>query len=621
MWGLGLRKRAQNCVAAALRQNFSAGTAKLIVLSLLVLSASLVSQYASAQTAEQAISPVVLSATEVGAAHSPVTIIAFLDFQCPYCARSTGVLKELTELYPNEIRLVVKNSPLNIHPNSKLLHEAAMAAASQGKFWEMYNALYARQAQKLDIEGLFHLAKSLGLNTTTFRRDMDSHRFLPLVERDRLEARALGVEATPTFFINGKKIEGFASFPTMKQAVDDELRKISPALLKVAGLPERRITDIDVSNAPLRGTAGASVEIVEFADMQCPYCAKQVDTLKSLVEAYPGKIAWYFKSYPLSFHADSPLAHEALMAARAQGKFWDMHDAIFANQSSIKRNDLIRLAAQIGLDISRFNTDLDGMKYRAEIEKDQNDGEQLGVNGTPTMFINGRAITGIHSYAELQNIINDELKIGPQSPVPAINSSAIAALPQTDLTRGPANARITITWFADLSSSLTAQSDQLLRAVQSKYPKDVRVVFKNRPVLVNPDAQQIHEAAMAAAAVDKFWDMEQKLASLKKRATREDLMRIAHEIGMDPQKLDAALEAGTYRDAVARDVLEARRRDVRGSPVFFVNSTRLEGVQPLADFEKVVQGELERVNGEMATNPDTALPPVGNTKGQVSENR
>ncbi len=591
------------------------------LLSLTIITLVLCARALGQPAGDDAISPAALRTTELGSARSPITIIAFLDFQCPYCARSTSVLKELTDLYPKELRLVIKNSPLNIHPDAKLLHEAAMAAAAQGKFWEMYAALYTRQTKKIDVDGLTQLAKSLGMNAEAFRRDLNSHRYLPLVERDRLEARALGVEYTPTFFVNGKKIEGFASFPMLKQAVDDELRKISPALLKVAGLPERRITDIDVTNAPMRGTPGASVQIIEFADMQCPYCAKQVEALKSLVNAYPGKIAWYYKNYPLSFHPDSPLAHQALTAAKAQGKFWEMHDAIYANQASIKRNDLIRLAAQIGLDLAKFNADIDGLQYRNDIEKDKSDGEQLGVNGTPTMFINGRAITGIHTYAELQNIVDDELKIGPQAPAGNINPTAIAALPKTDLTRGPANAKVTITWFADLSSTLTGQSDELLQAIQSKHPKDVKVMFKNRPVLVNSDSQRVHEAAMAAAAADKFWDMERKLAALKQRPTREDLTRIAKDIGMDPQKLDAALDAGTYRDAVTRDVLEARRRDVRGSPVFFVNATRLDGVQPLADFEKAVESELERVNSDMATNPDTALPKVGETKGQVSENR
>jgi protein-disulfide isomerase len=543
---------------------------------------------------ELTLSPVVLRATETGSVSGPVTIVAFMDFQCPYCARSTAVLRDIVNTYPDQVRVIIKNAPLSIHANAPLLHEAAMAAAAQGKFWEMYDVLYARQTQKLTAVELAAIAKTLGLNVERFTQDLAQHRYQPLVDRDRLEATALGVELTPTFYINGKKIEGFVSTPKMKQVVDTELRRISPAAVKNASVTEMRVGDIDVKASPMRGTAGASVQIVEFSDMQCPYCRRQVEALQQIVNAYPGKVSWYFKNYPLSFHPDSALAHRALMAAGRQGKFWEMHDAIFANQASIKRNDLIRMASQLKLDIAQFNADIENASIDAEVEKDRVEGERLGVSGTPAMFINGRPLTGVRTYAELQQVIEDELKIGPQSPTGPTGNSPPAVIVLTSVSRGPEDAPVTITWFGDLSSPLSSDADQVLGSLQKTYPQQVRLIFKNRPVAVYTLAEQVHQAAMYAASQGKFWEMEKRLVSLKRRPTREDVLHAAQEVGLDPAKVSAALDSGEYRDAVARDVLEARRLDVRGSPVFFVNSIRLDGVQPLARMQEAVEAELKR---------------------------
>jgi protein-disulfide isomerase len=283
-----------------------------------------------------------------------------------------------------------------------------------------------------------------------------------------------------------------------------------------------------------------------------------------------------------------------------------MHDVVFENQSSIKRNDLIRFAAKLGLDIAKFNSDLNDPGIAAQIEEDQLDGEKHGVSGTPMMFVNGRPITGVHTFGELQAMIEDELKIGPQSKGMVANNGP-PSHESFDLSRGPTTAEVTITWYSDLSSPLSAQADQLLKSIQATYPHDVRVVFKNRPVAVYAYADQVHQAAMAAAAQNKFWEMEQQLVSLKSRPTRVDLLRVAKEIGLDTAKFTAALDGGTYRDAVAQDVLEARGLDVRGSPVFFVNSIRMDGLQTLSKMQAVIEAELKRRREAIALRASTSM--------------
>ena len=119
-----------------------------------------------------------------------------------------------------------------------------------------------------------------------------------------------------------------------------------------------------------QGPSDAPITIVEFSDLQCPFCARATATLEQLMEAYPGKVQRVFKHYPLPFHRDAPLAHEAALAAGEQGKFWDMHGLLFANQRAIQRADLVRYAIQLGLNVDQFAAALESRKYQAQVEAD-----------------------------------------------------------------------------------------------------------------------------------------------------------------------------------------------------------------------------------------------------------
>ena len=117
-----------------------------------------------------------------------------------------------------------------------------------------------------------------------------------------------------------------------------------------------------------------------------------------------------FKHLPLSFHANAHLAAEASMAANEQGKFWEMHDKMFANQQALDRPSLERYAQEIGLDVGKFKAALDSNKYDAYIAADSAEGMRVGANGTPTFFINGRQVVGAQPIDAFKAVIDDELK-------------------------------------------------------------------------------------------------------------------------------------------------------------------------------------------------------------------
>jgi protein-disulfide isomerase len=163
------------------------------------------------------------------------------------------------------------------------------------------------------------------------------------------------------------------------------------------------------------GPRNAAITMIEFSDFECPYCSKEIVPLRSILSEYRGKIHLIFKHTPLPFHTHALLAHEASMAAAAQHRFWEMHDLLFANQKHLERADLSRYASQLGLDMDAFNSALDQRKYRPVVERLMWEALGFGVNGTPTIFVNGKKLDGDQSVAQLRAAVEKELSQGTSS--------------------------------------------------------------------------------------------------------------------------------------------------------------------------------------------------------------
>jgi protein-disulfide isomerase len=519
------------------------------------------------------------------AAYAPVSIIEFSDFECPFCGQVAPFVQELLRAYPKQVRFIFKHNPLPMHTHAALAHEAALAAAEQGKFWEMHDLLFANQ-KNLEMQSLLEYAKQLNIDVATFQKALESHRYRPQVEQDVAEAKGLGVTATPTFFVNGRKAVGAQSLDSLKGLVDQALGiSTGPALAR---------KEIAVGEAPVRGAARAPITIVEFADFQCPFCGRALPTLQQLLRDYPDRVRWVFKNFPLDFHQDSFLAHQAALAAGAQGKFWELHDRIFVDQPAIKRDDLIQAAKGLGLDVTRFVTDLDSGRFRASVEADRAEGNRLGVSGTPTFFINGKELVGAASLAEFKRMVDGELQAtGVKSVTEA--KKVEARISDAGATRGPAGAPATIVWYSDLESPLSLKAAQVMQQVMEAYPGAVRLVFKNRPLEFHAEAKLAHEAALAAGAQGKFWEMHDLVLANQRALSKEDLTRYAGQLGLDRETFAAALAQGTYREAVDQDLAEAGRLGVLGVPAFFINGQRVDGVQPLSVFKGIIETQLQRV--------------------------
>lgn len=366
-------------------------------------------------------------AATLGDPNAPVTIIEFTDYQCPYCARHAtetfpGLLDEYIE--SGDVYYVIKDFPLdNIHPLARGAAAAARCAGDQDAYWEMHDELFARQQEWANAGGqsrevYVSIAAELGLDQSPFEQCLDSGAYDDAVEGNFSEGRALGVSATPTFFINGYPVPGAQPAQVFDFAIGlAHEGRLGEAYVQQEPEPQpdpNEPVDISLGDAPRIGDPDAPIVIVEYTDFQCPYCSRHFQqTYPQIVENYveTGQVLYVFKDFPLtSIHPQAVLAAEAARCARDQGAYIEMHDMLFERQGEWNnRGDAASIfntyATDLGLDSETFAACLESQEHRDGVMADLDEGSRLGVRGTPGFFINGHFLSGAQPYPVFEQAI------------------------------------------------------------------------------------------------------------------------------------------------------------------------------------------------------------------------
>jgi protein-disulfide isomerase len=170
------------------------------------------------------------------------------------------------------------------------------------------------------------------------------------------------------------------------------------------------IHKIPLGDSPARGGALPKVSIVVFSEFQCPFCARVEPTLAQILKTYGEDVRIHWRHLPLPFHDKAVPAALAAEAAGEQGKFWEMHDKLFANQQALGAAEIEKYAGEIGLDIARWKASMEGPKGKARVEADKQLAAQFGASGTPTFFLNGRTLVGAQPFNAFKTVIDDEIK-------------------------------------------------------------------------------------------------------------------------------------------------------------------------------------------------------------------
>jgi protein-disulfide isomerase len=348
-----------------------------------------------------------------------VTLVEFSDFQCPFCSRLNPAIDKVLETYGDKVRVIFKHNPLPFHKEAFPAAEAALCAGEQGKFWEMHDKLFANM-RALQPENLEAYAKESGVgNLGKWKQCATSGKYKAQIESDQELAGKVTARGTPNTFVNGRKLTGAKPFEEFKTLIDEELKKAEALVAK--GIPkakvyeeiikdgkvfeplDEQVNDFAIDgNANVLGNPKAKIQIVEFSDFQCPFCSRVGEPLKEVAKHYGKDIAIVFKNFPLSFHKEAMPAAQAALCAKKEGKFWEMHDHLFANQKSLKdltTDGFAEWAKTVGVkDIDAFKKCVDSGETKAQVDADMAEARKAGVRGTPTLYINGRKFTSPSGY-------------------------------------------------------------------------------------------------------------------------------------------------------------------------------------------------------------------------------
>jgi protein-disulfide isomerase len=593
------------------------------------------------------------SSPERGQKTAKVTIVQFSDFQCPYCSRVEPTITDLEKDYGKDVRVVWKNNPLPFHQNAMPAAKAAMAAGQQGKFWEMHDKLFADQAH-LDPATYEKYAQELGLNMSKFKSALTDSKLEADIKADQALASRFGAQGTPGFFINGRTLRGAQPKEAFKAVIDKEIQAADAALkrgVKPADLyaeltkdgkdkaegaapaqPQRpqpgqpdpnTIYRALVGDAPTKGADAkhAKVTIVQFSDFQCPFCSRVEPTIDQVMQNYGKDVRVAFKELPLPMHSNAHAAAEAALAAKAQGKFWEMHGIMFKNQQALSRADLEKYAAQIGLNVDKFKADLDSGKWKQKADAELAEGNKIGANGTPNFFINGKNFVGAQPYDAFKAKIEDAIKeadakvhggnyakyyddlmktakaevaAAPAAGGPAPDTKVYKVDAGDAPSVGPRTAPVQIVEFSDFQCPFCSRVVPTVKQIEEKYNGKVRISFRNFPLPMHNNAQGAAEAAAAANAQGKFWQMHDKMFANQQALDRASLEKYAADIGLDVAKFKSDLDSGKFKDSVTKDVQYGGSIAPFGTPTFFINGRMISGAMPFDNFASVIDDELKK---------------------------
>ena len=332
-----------------------------------------------------------------GSKQPKVTIVEYSDFQCPYCSRAATTLDALMKEYASDVQLAYKHNPLPFHQQAMPAALAAEAAREQGKFWEMHDKMFKNQVnlQRADLD---KYAQEIGLDMGKFKEAMDKEKGKDRIKSDMAEAEKFGARGTPNFFINGRNFRGAQPIEAFKGVVDEEIKKADAKIAsgtprgqvyaaltqngldKAAAPPPPKANPgepdanvryrAEIKGAPMKGAKDAPVTIVQWSDYQCPFCSRVEPTINKVMDDYKGKVRVVWRDLPLPFHPNAMPSAIAARAAGEQGKYWEMHDKLFADQQHEDRATFEKYAQELGLNMAKFKAALDAQKGKEAIDAD-----------------------------------------------------------------------------------------------------------------------------------------------------------------------------------------------------------------------------------------------------------
>jgi protein-disulfide isomerase len=393
---------------------------------------------------------------------------------------------------------------------------------------------------------------------------------------------------------------------------------------------------------PSWGRRDALVTIVEFADLECPFCARAESALSEVRRVYgPEAVRIVWKNSPLPFHKYAKPAAEAAQGVfelAGTAAFWEFHDAVLNGQDALSSDSFMKWAMDAGVsDRSSLRAGMGSHLWAPKVERDLAEGVAAGVSGTPSFFVNGISIVGAQPFAEFQRIIDAELagaqaaiksgtprsrlygertrlnaKAAPspddRKPAPGPeqeqDASTVFRIPiGTSPSLGRADAWVTIVEFSDFECPFCKQVESTLHVLWDRYGDKLRLVWKNKPLPFHAHAEPAAELAMAVRATRgnaAFWKFHDKLFESQSDLSDDAIVGLAVPMGLRNDQARKVIAEHPYRTEIEADTALAEDFGAPGTPTFFINGRKLVGAQPADAFVAIVDEEIKKAEGLVA---------------------
>jgi protein-disulfide isomerase len=578
-----------------------------------------------------------------------VTLVAFLDLQCPFCASVQPTLERLKRRYGSSLRVVIKHNPLPFHARA---YEAALATATvralagnDAGFKFIDKVLNGQKA--LSSSALETWAAESGLAPVLYRDMMESHRFARKIDDDIALAKAVGATGTPAFRINGLFLSGAQPEDAFVQMIDEQ-RKEARKLLAAGTAPKGlyfRLTEsnfepvapsavekpaVDLtafripvsSDDPQLGRADAKVTLVVFSDFECPYCARAEKTLQSVRERYGDQLRIVWKDVPLPFHKQATraaLLGQLVFRKHGNQAFWALHDTLFDNQKELEQTILAQ-ATKHGISKAELAVSERPKRPTAaklKLDETADLAMDFNVRGTPNFFVNGVRINGAQPLEAFVERIDAAIKEADEVLAQGVSAERLyerllesakgpEPLESKDVelpvlprpSKGPKGAKVTLQVFSDFQCPFCSRIVPTLAQLSKEYPTELRILWRHLPLPFHSDAQLAAEAAEAAFAQrgsPGFWAFHDRLFAAQSQEDglkRKNLEKIAASLGLDLRRFNRELDEGTHRATVETDRRAAERAGINGTPAATINGYFASGAQPVHAFRRIIKRAL-----------------------------
>jgi protein-disulfide isomerase len=573
-----------------------------------------------------------------------VTIVFFTDLECPYCSRAASTLDALERRYgADRLRIVVKHNPLPFHRAARRAAEVTQAVRDLGgskKAFEFMTLAYVAQEQ-LATEPYVAWLKQLGIDPKAVLERVSSPALAASIDRDMKLALSLGANATPSFRINGRTLEGALPLEAFSEIIDEELAaarstaesgiatneiyaqrvllngsvRAGPAPEPPALPEEMAVYKVPLEGAPLQGPPDAPVTIVAFVDYECPFSKRVKPTLDALLQSYPSDVRLAVRQNPLSFHPRAlPAARLALEARAQQGDSgFFAANARLLDSSSLDEPALLAIARELRLDDKRVRSALSSDRHDKTVHRDQLVAARFRATGTPHFFVNGVRLSGAQPLATFRTLVDDRLEAAQAMVANGVRRGDVYAEilkvatdaeepehkevgpPPADApSRGPRNARLVVQTFTDLQCPFCARGHAVLEELERRHPGKLRIVFRHLPLPMHEHARPAARVALRARQLGgdtAFWRVVDALYHGQGDAdafSDAQFRRCAIAAGVSAEELASAASDASLDAAIDRDLAAAEAAEIRSTPIFSINGYIVRGAQPIAAFENVL---------------------------------